>query len=179
MQVNKPYSQQLISELYEKADNVQPLAEKDGEVWVSFEDAATINSLNALDQSGTGLQTRNRDGSLASTGKRVHAVNPDYFFLNRYKKQGKKLLIVSGHEPQGYRCIREQSGGRCFLKNIPCYIICRDSDGTLYCESRTTVSEKQFIEEFNGVLNNSLMAEILPLIADRGNDLTAVDKMPI
>lgn len=179
MQVNKPYSQQVISELYEKADAIVPLAEKDGEIWVSFDDASVLNSLNALDKNSTGMQTRNRDGSLASTGKRVHAVNPDYFFLNRYKKQGKKMLVVSGHEPTAYRCIREQTSGRCFVKNIPCYIISRDSDGKLYCEARTNITEKQFIEEFNGVLNNSLMAEILPLITERGNDLTAVDKMPI
>ena len=73
-----------MRELYEKADNVKPYAEKDGQVYVSFEDASVLNSVNAEEPRGTGMQTRNRDGSLASTGKRVHAINPNYFFANRY-----------------------------------------------------------------------------------------------
>ena len=38
--------------LYEKADNVKPFAEKDGQVYVSFEDASVLNSVNAEEPSG-------------------------------------------------------------------------------------------------------------------------------
>ena len=51
-----------MRELYEKADNVKPFAEKNGQLYVSFEDASVLNSLNAEEPSGTGLQTRNPDG---------------------------------------------------------------------------------------------------------------------
>lgn len=167
-----------MRELYEKADKVVYLAEKDGQVYVNFEDASVLNSLNAEEPSGTGLQTRNADGSLASTGKRVHAVNPDYFFLNRYKVKGKKLHVVSGHEPQGYRCIREQSKGRCFIKNIPCYVFSRNEAKELVLEKVITVSESEFISDFTNTLDNKSMAELLPLITQHGNDMTA-DSMPI
>lgn len=168
-----------MRELYAKADAITPLAEKDGELFVSFEDAAVLNSLNAEEPSGTGLQTRNADGSLASTGKRVHAINPDYFFLNRYKVKGKKLHVVSGHTPTGYRCIREQDKGRTFVKNIPCYVFARDADTKeLVLEKMITISESEFISDFTNTLDHKSMAELLPLITEHGNEMTA-DSMPI
>lgn len=166
-----------MKELYQKVDEIRPFAEKDGEVWVSFEDAATLNSYNA-DEPTTGMQTRNADGTLASTGKTVHAVNPDYFFMNRYKVKGKKMIVVSGHTTDGYRCIKEQSSGRVFLKTIPAYIIARDSDGKLYLEKQTVISDTEFISEFTNKLDNKSMAEILPLITVVSGDISA-DTMPI
>lgn len=168
-----------MRDLYNKADNIKPYAEKDGQMWVSFEDASVLNSLNAEEPSGTGLQTRNADGTLASTGKRVHAVNPDYFFLNRYKVKGKKLHVVSGHTPTGYRCIREQDKGSVFVKNIPCYVFSRDAESKeLVLEKVVTISDSEFISDFTNTLDHKSMAELLPLITEYGNEMTA-DSMPI
>ena len=169
---------QRMQELYEKADNVRPYAEKDGQVWVNFEDASILNSVNAEEPSGTGLQTRNADGTLASSGKRVHAVNPNYFFSNRYKVKGKKLHVVSGHEAVGYRCIKEQSSGKVFVKTIPVYIFSRDEDKNLVLEKVSTISDTEFISDFTNTLDHKSMAELLPLITEYGNDMTA-DSMPI
>lgn len=168
---------QELKALYEAVDKVKPLAEKDGEVFVTFNDAAVLNSYNA-DEPRTGMQTRNKDGSLARTGKRVHAVNPDYFFANRYKVKGKKMYIVSGHTTDGYRCIKEQASGRVFLKTIPAYIISRDADGNLVLEKQTTISDTEFISDFTNKLDNKSMAEILPLITAENGDISA-DTMPI
>lgn len=172
-----------MRELYEKEDKVKKFAEKDGAVYVSFEDAAVLNSLNAYDPKGTGIQLRNRDGSLASTGKTVHAVNPDYFFLNRYKVKGtgasRRMLVVSGHEPTGWRCITEQQKGKIFIKTIPCYVFYRDAESKeLVLEKVATVSDSEFISDFTNTLDNKSMAEILPLITEKGNDVTA-SSMPI
>ena len=170
-----------IAELYDKVKEVKPLAEKDGEKFVNFEDAAVLNSYNAQEPN-TGMQTRNRDGSLASTGKTVHAVNPDYFFANRYKVKGakgnQKLIVVSGHTPDGYRCIKEQASGRLFIKNVPAYIIYRDADGKLALEKQTMISDTEFISEFTNKLDNKSMAEILPLITAVGGEVNT-DTMPI
>lgn len=167
---------QEIKELYEKVDKVKPLAEKDGQKFVTFEDAAVLNSFNAQEPK-TGLQTRNPGGTLASTGKTVHAVNPDYFFANRYKVKSKKLIVVSGHTTDGYRCIKEQASGKVFLKSIPAYVIVRDADGNLVLEKQIVVSDSEFISEFTNKLDNKSMAEILPLIAQT-NEITA-DSLPI
>ena len=165
-----------MKELYQKVDAVKPLAEKDGELYCTFEDAATLNSYNA-DEPKTGMQTRNKDGSLARTGKTVHAVNPDYFYANRYKVKSKKMILVSGHTSDGYRCIKEQASGRVFLKTIPAYVIARDADGKLYLEKQTVISDTEFISDFTNKLDNKSMAEVLPLIT-AGKDMSA-DTMPI
>ena len=171
---------QEMAELYARAEKVKPLAEKDGQKWVDFEDAATLNSLNAQEPN-TGMQTRNRDGSLASTGKTVHAVNPEYFFANRYKLKGSKgnqrVILVSGHTVDGYRVIKEQSSGRVFLKTIPAYVIARGEDGKLFLEKQTVISDTEFVSDFTSKLDNKSMAEILPLIVG-GKDMSA-DTMPI
>ena len=165
--------------LYEKADKIVPMAEKDGQVYCSFEDASILNSVNAEEPQGTGMQTRNPDGSIASTGKRVHAINPDYFFSNRYKVKGKKLHVVSGHEPTGYRCIKEQRSGHVFVKTIPCYVIARNDKGDLVLEKVITISDTEFISDFTNTLDHKSMAEILPLITAYGNSGITADAMPI
>lgn len=168
---------QEMAELYRKAEEVKPLAEKDGQKFVNFEDASILNSINAQEPK-TGLQTRNRDGSLASTGKTVHAINPDYFYANRYKVKGKKLIIVSGHTTDGYRCIAEQASGRVFLKTIPAYVIARDEKTKeLFLEKQIVISDTEFVSDFTSKLDNKSMAEILPLLMV-GKDMSA-DSMPI
>ena len=171
-----------MADLYRRAEEVTILAEKDGQKYTDFEGASVLNSLNAQEPK-TGLQTRNRDGSLASTGKTVHAINPDYFYANRYKLKGtkgnQKMIIVSGHTPDGYRCIKEQASGRVFLKAIPAFVIYRDSETKkLVLEKQTIVSDSEFISDFTNKLDNKSMAEILPLIVDSGKDMSA-DTMPI
>lgn len=171
-----------LRSLFDAADKVRPIAEKDGQKIVNFEDAATLNSVNAYEGDGTGVQVRNPDGSLASTGKTVHAINPNYFFANRYKVKGtkgnQKLMVVSGHEPNGFRCIREQERGRLHVKTVPCYMFSRNDKGELELEKVTTVSDTEFISDFTHTLNNKSMAELLPMITSYGNEITA-DEMPI
>lgn len=173
-------------EMLEKEQEIRAnriIAEKDGEVYVNFEDAAVLNSANAYEPEGTGIQERNPDGSLASTGKRVHAINPDFYFSNRYREKTvngkKKLYIVSGHTPDGFRLIQEQKRGRCFIKTIPCAVIGRDSETKeLVFEKMETVTESEFISNFKDTLSNNAMATILPLIVNQGNEITT-NEIPI
>lgn len=159
------------------------IAEKDGQVFVDFHDASVLNSAESYSPEGTGLVAHNADGSVASTGKTIHAMNPDFYFMNRYKVraygQKKKLFVVSGHTTDGFRVIREQASGRCFIKSIPCAVISRDSETKeLVFEKMTTISDTEFISDFTNTLDNKTMAEILPLIVNHGAEMTA-DTMPI
>ena len=174
-----------MKELLDKEEEIRSnriIAEKDGNLFVTFEDAAVLNSVNAYDPKGTGAKVLNPDGTLASTGKRVHALNPDFFFANRYRVKGsgsnKKMHIVSGHSVEGFRCIKEQKSGHIFVKTVPCYVIARNEKGELALEKVITVSDSEFISEFTNTLNKQSMAEILPLIVDHGVEITA-DAMPI
>lgn len=172
---------ELLNEEREIREN-RIIAEKEGEVFANFHDAAVLNNVAAYDGGEVKLMERNPDGSVASTGKTIHAMNPDFYFLNRYKVKGtgkqKRLWVVSGHTADGFRCIQEQSKGRCFIKTIPCSVVMRDDDGNLVLDTQTTIPESEFISGFTKTLDNPTMAEILPLIVDKGNELTA-DSMPI
>lgn len=178
MEIRKPHNVEVIHDLYEKAEEITPLAEKDGEIIATFEDAAVLNSLNAQEPK-IGTQTRNPDGTLARTGKRVHAVNPDYFYANRCMKKAKKLYVVSGHTVEGYRCIKEQASGHVFLKVLPAYIITRNADNELICEGVISIKDEDFIANYTDKLSNSLMAEILPLILQFNASVNQIDEMPI
>ena len=170
----------LLEEEREIREN-RIIAEKDGSVYVDFHDASVLNSANAYEGSGTGMKTYNSDGSLASTGKRVHAINPNYFFMNRFKVKGtganKRLYVVSGHTPECFRLISEQASGRCFIKTIPCYVLLRNDEGKLELEKVISIRDTEFMSDFTNQLSNSAMAEVLPLIVE-GNDVTASD-LPI
>ena len=168
-----------MTELFDKADMITPMAEKDGQIYVNFDEAATMNSLNMMNEAKTGMQVRNKDGSIASTGKTVHAVNPDYFFMNRYKKKNKTtLLVVSGHNPVGYRCIKEQETGKIHIKSIPVYVFVRADDGEIKLDKMATVSDSEFISDFTNTLTHKAFAELLPMITSYGEELTA-DELPI
>lgn len=171
-----------MRELFDRADKIVPMAEKDGQVFVDFDEASVLNSVNSYEGGGTGMQVRNPDGTLASTGKTVHAMNPNYFFANRYKVRGskgrEKMYVVAGHEPMGFRCIQEQEKGKLHIKTVPCYVFMRNEEGNLYIEKVTTISDTEFISDFTNTLNNKSMAELLPMITSYGTELTA-DEMPI
>ncbi len=177
---NKSSKAEMLAMLEEEKEirKERIIAEKDGDVFVNFHDASVLNSADAYENE-TGLRSYNPDGSIASTGKRVHAMNPDFYFANRYKVKAKKLYVVSGHTPEGFRVIQEQSTGRCFIKSIPCAVIARDAETKeLFLEKVTMISDSDFISDFTNTLDNKTMAEILPLIVDHGADMTA-DTMPI
>lgn len=173
---------QILEEEKEIREN-RIIAEKDGEVYVTFHDASVLNSANAMEGKGTGLQMRNPDGSVASTGKTVHAINPDFHFANRYrvKKFGskEKLYIVCAFTPDGFRLIEEQKSGRCFIKTIPVAVISRDADTKeLVLEKMDTITESEFISDFKKELKNEDMAKIVPLIVNRGIEASK-SEMPI
>lgn len=168
-------------ELLEKERDIMEnrvFAEKDGAIFVNFADAAVLNSVNAFDPKGTGMKTYNPDGSVASTGKTVHALNPDFFFMNRYKVKAKKLYIVSGHNPDAYLCIKRQITGVLPIKSIPCYVVGRNADGDLEFEKVITVSDSEFLTDFTSQLKPEAMAKVLPLIVEHGGEMTA-DELPI
>lgn len=168
---------EAMKELYEKVDRVKPLAEKDGKVYVTFEDAATLNSYNSTEPK-TGAKLLNPDGSLASTGKMVQAINPDYFFANRYRVKGKKMWLVAGFTTDGYRAIKEQASGHIFTKTIPAFVMSRNADGDVEVEKVATVSDAEFIADFTSVLDNKTMAEILPMLTKYGDSVSTTE-MPI
>jgi len=163
-----------ISEVLERAKEIEPIAVKNGATIVSFADAMTLANADMVEgKSDLGMRAYNPDGTIARSKARFVAINVDSYFANRYKVKSKKMYVVTD-----YRAIKEQNTGKCYIKNVPCYVFYRDENGKLAIEKVMTVSDSEFISEFTNTLNNKTMAELLPLIAQFGTEVTS-SELPI
>lgn len=165
-----------MTEILNAAENVEPLAEKNGQKIVSFEDASVLANAEGFDPTpDTGTRTYNADGTLARIRKRTSAINVDSYFENRYKTNSKKEMMVV----TDFRAIREQHLGRVYSKVIPCYVFTRDKEtGELRLDRTTTISDTEFISGYTKKLSIDAMKEVLPLI-DNAPTVASGDEMPI
>lgn len=158
-----------LKEAIEKTENIKPIAVENGVSIVSFEEQRDLAVLEAMTNPGMGNLSLNPDGTVARTPYRVAAVNPEHYFINRYKKVGKSLQVVLD-----YRAITEQPSGAIYAKQLPAYVIARDAEGKLYLSKVVNISDTEFIADFTHTLNREAMTQIMPLIAN-GVGVTADD----
>lgn len=157
-----------MQEIITNAEKVKPIGiAESGAKIVSFEDQRSMAQLSLMEGEGIGGITLNPDGTVARPHAPYLAVNPDVFYINRYKKVGKRVYIVTD-----YRAIREQASGVVYLKAIPAFVVARGEDGKLFLEKVVNVSDTDFIADFTHKLSNDAMREVLPLLAG-GGDVTA------
>lgn len=158
-----------LKELIEKTEKVQPIAEANGIPVYTFEQQRDLAQVDKLMNVDMGLLTFNPDGSVAETPTKYVAINLEHYYINRFKRVGKSLYIVTD-----YRAISEQSSGRVYLKQIPAFVISRNKDGDLYLEKTVTVSDDEFIADFTHILNREAMKTVLPLLVS-GQGVTSED----
>lgn len=157
-----------MQEIIRNAEKVKPVGmTENGAKIVSFEDQRSMSQLNIVEGGDFGQMTMNADGTVARPYAPYLAVNLDSFYINRYKKVGKKLYIVTD-----YRAIKEQATGMVYAKTIPCYVVARGEDGKLFLEKVVNVSDTDFIADFTHTLKHEAMQEVLPVLAG-GGEVTA------
>lgn len=163
-----------IKDIIEQAENVKPIAEKDGVEIVTFPDAVAKANMEHIEPSGKrGIRTYNPDGSLARIRYEASAINPMHYFANRFKNTKTILRVVID-----YRAIMEQPTGKIYTPNITAYVFKRDDEGKLYIDGVEMVSDTDFISDYTNTLNEDAMREIAPLIANFGSDIVE-SSMPI
>lgn len=158
-----------MKEILQAAENVEPIAQKNGVKVVSFEDSSVMAQADLTNGVDLGNRIVNADGTIARSRAPYAAVNLENFYANRYRKVGKVLRVVVD-----YRAIKEQASGRVYLKQIPCYEIARNDSGELEMRKVCTITDTEFISDYTHKLNREAMAQILPLITG-GIDVTADD----
>ena len=161
-----------ILESLKRAEEVKPLYEQNGIKVVSFEDQRAVAQAEIINDVDLGNRTVNPDGTIARSRTKYAAINPDYLYMNRYKKIGTKLVVVTD-----YRAIKEQSSGRIYTKQIKAFVFSRTDKG-IKKDMMTLVEDKDFVSEYTKTLNPSAMAELIPLMMEGDNNLTA-DDLPI
>lgn len=154
-----------IKEILERAEDVQPIAEKNGKRLVTFEDyrsLATVANMNDQDLGGLAF---NPDGSMAHTKGNMAAVNINDFYANKFKKVKNKYYVVVD-----LMAIREvEKTGMAPYQNIRGYLI-GEKDGKVVCEKPVTISDKDFIADFTHTLDHASMAIVLDAISKMGVD---------
>lgn len=164
-----------ILETLKQAEAVKPLMTKNGIKVVSFEDAKLLSEAERIEGvPDTGIRAMNPDGSMARSRVTVAGVNKDVLYENRYRliKEGEgkdekaKIQIVVDK-----RAIKDQSTGKIYTARVPAYQIIRER-GKLKVEKVLTVSDIEFIGDFNSKAGEKDMVEILPLLDNAERDIT-------
>ena len=157
-----------LKELIRKTEDIKPIATENGKPVMSIEEQRDTAYLEHLMGTSTlGTVEFGPDGmSVKRTPGNNIAVNPDTYFLNRYKRTPKALYIVTD-----YRAIKEQDSGNVYLKQIPAHVIKRDDNGNLYREKIAMISDQEFIADYVNKLDRESMALVKPLI-DTGVEVT-------
>lgn len=150
----------MIKEMIERAEAVKPIAEVDGVKIVSFEDyrdtavAAKINGTGDI-----GVRTLNPDGTVAASHHEYAAVNVDSWFCNRYKKDGKKIKVVTD-----YRAIKEQQTGRVYTARLIAYVIER-IEGNLTCTGTDYITDEEFVKNYTHKLDVDGASDVFKVIS--------------
>lgn len=165
-----------IKDMIERAEAVKPIAEVDGVQIVSFEDYRdTAVAEKVMGNGDTGVRTMNPDGTVASSYHKYAAVNPELWFINRYKKDGKRLKVVTD-----YRAIKEQDSGRVYTSRVIAYVIER-LEGTLTCTGTEYITDEEFVKNFTHKLDIEGAADVKKAISKYQNSTVSLgaDKLMI
>lgn len=154
-------STKSMREILDTAERAKPIAKVNGRDAVTFEDYVALASVDNINDRKLGLTKFNPDGTPACTNVDRVAINVENFFINRYKQVKKTLYIVVD-----YYCISRQPSGKIPFAQVPCYVISRGEDGNLKLDKMTTVSDKEFLQDFTHSLDRESMTEILPLLTE-------------
>lgn len=149
-----------LKEIIAKTENIEPLGTVNGQPIISIEDQRDM----ALVDHMTGNKTLdtvqfNPDGTVARTPGGTLAVSPEYYFINRCKKVKDAIYVVTD-----YRAIKEQESGNVYMKSIPAHVVKRNDSGSLVVDKIVTISDSEFISDFNLILDREAMAQIKPLL---------------
>lgn len=163
-------------DILKKAEEITPIATKNGMDIVSFEDAIVKQQAEMIEGSnGRSMVTYNADGSVARSRTSVAALNYDLVMRNRFRyvedAEGKKKLQIVV-DPLA---IATQTTGRVYASRITAYEVERNKKGKIVVTKAITVSDDEFVADFSKQLSNRDMAMILPMIDAVGGDVTVED----
>lgn len=159
-----------IKEYLEKAEQVKPIAERNGRKIVTFEDQRNLATASNINKEHVGGLEWNKDGSLARTKGTTAAVNPEYMFANRYKKVKNKYYVVTD-----FRAIEGLETNSVPYRHITASQI-GEFEGRVVCEKIVIISDEDFAKDFTRKLDFASMVKVLEAINDVGSEKEA-DKL--
>lgn len=153
-----------------KNGEATPIANVNGRNVYTFSDAVRVNNKERAEEIYEGKvdfgNREVREGGLCYTRTQCHtvAVNPDNYYLNRYRKKKEETKTIY-EVVSDYRAIKEQSTGRVYTNNIVVDMVENSKDGLKYV-GRKNISDTEFINEFKNNLNNESFQKIASVILE-------------
>lgn len=172
----------ILQEILNETES-KPIAQVNGRNVYDFEGAVKVSNRELAEEKLQGKkedfgQRVVRENGLAYTSTKCSAVaiNPENYYLNRYKKSKKGSQTVY-EVVTDYRAIKEQSSGRVYTNNIVVELVGKAKDGLEYL-GKKIISDTEFINEYKSKLNTEAMEQIAKVILgsrvdDKGDSLEA------
>lgn len=158
----------ILESIMQEAD-VKPISNVNGRSVYTFADAVKVNNKERAEEILEGKvdfgNRVTREGGLCYARTQCHAVaiNPDNYFLNRYRKIKKDEKTTIYEVVTDYRAIKEQSTGRVYTNNIVVEIVENSKTGLKYM-GKKTISDQEFINSFKSSLSHEALAKIANVI---------------
>lgn len=166
-----------LEQVLNQASNAEVISNVGGTKVVSFSDYVAIAEKDLREGYDKGQRTLNADGTSAKTRTKYAAVNPELFFLNRYRIKNGKLYVCTSYpnDNDTYRALRNQNTGRINMAHVPVFIFARQKDGSLVLERKATVSADEFVGTFTDRISTKDMQTIIAPLIDRYTTNTATE----
>ena len=166
-----------LKQILDEAEEVKPIARTtEGTEVLTFQDVQKVNraELVADEPQDLGERKINPDGTYACSNTSRVAIDPDTFYENRYKRvveQVEEPAKKEGDKPKlvdrvkyyiviDYRAIQEQRSGTIYTNNVLAFVVEKEKKG-LMITGQEHISEREFVNDFTGRLQNSEMAKII------------------
>ena len=154
-----------------KNGEATPIANVNGRNVYTFSDAVRVNNKERAEEIYEGKvdfgNREVREGGLCYTRTQCHtvAVNPDNYYLNRYRKRKVDDKTTLYEIVTDYRAIKEQSSGRVYTNNIVVEMVENSKEGLKYV-GKKNISDLEFINEFKRELNHESLAKLVAVILE-------------
>jgi len=156
-----------MKEIIEQSEEVTAIATVAGMDVMTFQDAQKANRAELAFGKEEDLGERRTVAgglSYASSNAKRLAIDPDMYFINRYKRveetneKGEKT--VKYYVVTDYRAIQEQASGAIYTPNVVAYVVERNNSRHLVVTGQELISEREFVNDFGKKLKNEDMARI-------------------
>lgn len=151
--------------------DVKPIANVNGRNVYTFADAVKVNNKERAEEVYEGKvdfgNRQTREGGLCYARTQTHsvAVNPDNYYLNRYRKRKIDDKTTLYEVVTDYRAIKEQSSGRVYTNNIVVELVENSKEGLKYV-GKKNISDLEFINEFKRELSHESLAKLVAVILE-------------
>lgn len=172
-----------LGNLAEQVKSVQPIAEQNGRKLYSIDDAKLVGHVKQTEEQvygKTDVGDREYDparGTYRSSHTPNLAINPEVYFINRFRTVEDEEGDLSLEVVTDYRAIKEQGSGQVYTDNVRVFVIDRDDKDKLQVVGIRLINADEFVREFKKELDHPSMTQILTAVKKSQTKVTEKESL--